>query len=662
MTKWQLDRPGGPFDYPTFGFSAVDGAIIDGTLSNPELTTAPDAFWTEYLGASAETGVTRWGEFVHPPAPAEPTDGSMLLYDATANRWAPSTAAEVFANTEVDAALSATIAAYLGTEISPVATMTNPLGMTRWRDARAVASAERVCVVVEGDSIVAGAWADGTGSPISEADAVAWAGDGFVGKLRTRLADLYGDRGEGLITLATEEARWVFAGTNALAPIGVASTGRKWTGAGTATMATSPVCTGVDVLGVRRNGNVGGGQPLTGGGVAFLTVDGTDVTPNAVAGSGTAGVAAMTAGWTGQNGTLTYTTDGADNVLVHTSTDTSSLNAYTPLAGSGFAVTAGVDYLLTVEGKPIGFTAHSVRLTVRWYDAANAQISETPSAASTFGQIASDVWTPVTMRVTAPTGAVKAALFLQRTAGSAAGEVMHWKRVKMIPLDWHAPALGDGNVGNSVGTDANDFYRYSVDGLASTTHSIVLNAATGGTTGVTGIRCRNGVATLPGVEVHRAGRSGTVALEHTGSGYSTNTKTDLLTATYEAPASTPPALVVIALGANDWNRQDSSTIPPSTFKTHVTTLADRAVAEGASVLLIAGPRWEDDTKTYLQQEYADALREIAEASTHVAFWDLRTAWGGFADADASGFMYDSPHPNALGHNDYARLVATILGS
>lgn len=109
MTKWQLDRDGGPWDYPTLGFSAVDGAIIDGSLSNPVLTTAPDAFWTEYVGASTETGVTRWGELVHPPAPAEPTEGSMLLYDATANRFAPSTAAEVFANSEVEAALSATI-------------------------------------------------------------------------------------------------------------------------------------------------------------------------------------------------------------------------------------------------------------------------------------------------------------------------------------------------------------------------------------------------------------------------------------------------------------------------------------------------------------------------------------------------------------------------
>lgn len=110
MTKWQLDRDGGPWDYPSLGFTATDGAIIDGTLSNPVMTTAPDAFWTEYLGASAETGVTRWGEFVHPPVPAEPTSGSILIYDATSNRWAPTTATDaVNPSTELGAAYSAVL-------------------------------------------------------------------------------------------------------------------------------------------------------------------------------------------------------------------------------------------------------------------------------------------------------------------------------------------------------------------------------------------------------------------------------------------------------------------------------------------------------------------------------------------------------------------------
>lgn len=554
-------------------------------------------------------------------------------------------------------ALSDTIAAYLGTLGTPL--ITNPGGLTRWRTARDLEASARTAVIVEGDSITAGAYADDTGAPIDAADSTAWENAGFVGKLRTRLADLFGSLGIGYESLMTEDARWVFTGTQAQGPYGVAGTGRRWTDGGTATF-DAPACTGVDVIGIRRNGDVGGNFTLTGGGVAHLFVDTVDVTPNAVAGSGTPGVAALTAGWTGQNGAITYAVESGENVMIHTSSGTGALNCYSPLAASGFAVTAGQDYLLTAEGYPDGFDAAAVWLSVRWYDVANAQISETPTATGERGRILNGVtqgWTPVTHIVTAPTGAVKAALFLDRSLG-AVSEVMKWRRAKMIPLQWHKTAAGNGGVGSA--SAHSDLYRYGVDGLANTAHDIELQMSTG-TCDVAGIRLRSAAATAPGVIVHRAGRSGSATVEHVGAGWSTGTKADLLAATTEA-VDDDLSLLVIALGANDWNRQVSSLITPTVFKTHITTMVTNAVALGASVLLVAGPRWEDDSKTYLQQEYADALREVAEAETHCAFIDLRHTWGGFAEADAKGYMYDSPHPNSVGHNDYGRILASILGT
>lgn len=92
MAKWQFARPGGPWEYPTYGFTAVDGAILDGALFDPEVTVAPDAFWSAYGGGSAETGVTRWGSVTYANQQSEPADGAALVYNATSNAYEPQAA------------------------------------------------------------------------------------------------------------------------------------------------------------------------------------------------------------------------------------------------------------------------------------------------------------------------------------------------------------------------------------------------------------------------------------------------------------------------------------------------------------------------------------------------------------------------------------------
>lgn len=89
MTKFVLSRPGAPWDYPTLGFTAdADGAILDGTLFDPDLTIPPDAHWSVYGGGSAETNITRYAtpaeEFLDPTP--ETTDGWLLAYDTAENR------------------------------------------------------------------------------------------------------------------------------------------------------------------------------------------------------------------------------------------------------------------------------------------------------------------------------------------------------------------------------------------------------------------------------------------------------------------------------------------------------------------------------------------------------------------------------------------------
>lgn len=112
MTKFQLNRSDGPWEYPHLGFVAAAGAILDGSLSTPPLTVPPDAFWSVYGGASAETGITRI-----PPPPAGPTptpettDGYILAYDAGENRAKYRSAADVidFLGDELSASIDARV-------------------------------------------------------------------------------------------------------------------------------------------------------------------------------------------------------------------------------------------------------------------------------------------------------------------------------------------------------------------------------------------------------------------------------------------------------------------------------------------------------------------------------------------------------------------------
>ena len=98
MTKYQLTKPGGPWDYPTLGFSATDGAILDGTLSTPAISTPPDAYWAVYGGGSAETGITRYGTGTVTPTP-EVTDGWVLAYSDADNTFVPTDPADLTGDT-----------------------------------------------------------------------------------------------------------------------------------------------------------------------------------------------------------------------------------------------------------------------------------------------------------------------------------------------------------------------------------------------------------------------------------------------------------------------------------------------------------------------------------------------------------------------------------
>lgn len=93
MAKFQLDTPG-KWDYPALGLSAKTGAILDGALSDPAITSPPDSRWSAYAGGAAEVNVTRYAPPATQPTYTEPQDGYVLRYSHDARNYVPQPAME----------------------------------------------------------------------------------------------------------------------------------------------------------------------------------------------------------------------------------------------------------------------------------------------------------------------------------------------------------------------------------------------------------------------------------------------------------------------------------------------------------------------------------------------------------------------------------------
>lgn len=568
-------------------------------------------------------------------AAADTAIGIAAATDATTKANAAQAAAIQRANhtgTQLAATISdlaPTIATLSGA--TPLPALVNPDGLDRWRTAFGAARVTRATIFAEGDSITAGAWAN-EAPGYNRSQARRWALGGWVGQLRKSLARDYGDTGEGFIGFSQEEDRWAITGTWANVPNGVANTAARFTGAATATITTEP-CANVDVVGLQHDA----------GGVPRATIDGVAVTPNTMAGMAVPAVPNMTGSWTPSNCTLIYTTETGENVIEATSTVNGGVAIFTPTSnGNRIPVTAGVSYMAVVDAKGIDVDVPSHRLGVTFYDAANAAIGVEVAGSIRTLTGSNGVYVQQAARFAAPANAVTAVLFVRRSTLATVGQVVHYRRVAMIPLASYITSAGAGG-GN--------FYKYTIAGLANVAHAVVLSSS-GGITDAAGIITRNGTT---GVTLHRVARSGSTSEDHSGAALSADSATNQLTSTYNAIDT--PNLAVIMLGANDYDRQVTDALTPTDYAAALTILINKVVGLGGCVLLVAGPRRADDSKEYNQQAFYDAAAGLATG--HVAFIDLADAWGTFETADSRGLMYDSPHPNHAGHGDIARIINAI---
>lgn len=136
MATWKLNRPGGPWDYPTLGFLAAHDAVLIAAA-------APDRFWAAVADGPPET-VVRYGLGTgEGPGFVPVPDGSVLAYDAPSQRYLPRTPLDFVhlpaVQEVIEGTARAAVTARYGTG-SPEGVVTAPVG-SRYVDTAATAGA-----------------------------------------------------------------------------------------------------------------------------------------------------------------------------------------------------------------------------------------------------------------------------------------------------------------------------------------------------------------------------------------------------------------------------------------------------------------------------------------------------------------------------------------
>lgn len=103
MSKWVLNQSSAALDYPTLGFRANPGDILDATA-------APDGRWSLNGNQAAAETVARYTIGMVDPNYVEPGDGHVLVWSDTANTYVPTAPSTFIAEPATDAALKASIA------------------------------------------------------------------------------------------------------------------------------------------------------------------------------------------------------------------------------------------------------------------------------------------------------------------------------------------------------------------------------------------------------------------------------------------------------------------------------------------------------------------------------------------------------------------------
>lgn len=116
-----------------------------------------------------------------------------------------------------------------------------------------------------------------------------------------------------------------------------------------------------------------------------------------------------------------------------------------------------------------------------------------------------------------------------------------------------------------------------------------------------------------------------------------------------------PSLSVIGLTTNDYGSQTAL----ATYQSTLETIVDACKLQG-SVLLVAGPRQQNQSVGAITQPQYEAVMQSVALAKGCGYLHIPTHWGTWIQANANGFMADSIHPTDAGHADYARILRRYL--
>ncbi|MGN7250035.1 SGNH/GDSL hydrolase family protein [Arthrobacter sp. SAFR-014] len=225
------------------------------------------------------------------------------------------------------------------------------------------------------------------------------------------------------------------------------------------------------------------------------------------------------------------------------------------------------------------------------------------------------------------------------------------------------PTNGTGDVNSLTWTE------YTISGLADTTHTVVFTGPTSaGTLRIGDIAV---LKKATGVQVHRLGWSGATTANLVGKDAALNANTLAPLRMTTANAKMFGAkLVVLAFGANDYGNQNNLSTSlaqpgttPTQYAANLKQAGDAAIANGACVLLVAGPRrpTKPSPETYTEADYYNAAKAIAQANDHYAFVDMAQMIGDNATAQTMGYLNStSVHPMRIGHGRIGQGFSSIL--
>lgn len=231
-------------------------------------------------------------------------------------------------------------------------------------------------------------------------------------------------------------------------------------------------------------------------------------------------------------------------------------------------------------------------------------------------------------------------------------DVFYWGTASGVSAPCEPLITIDGTAMNAPsGTPSGGLMKTSIDGLAATTHDVVLaDGISTHSAYVFGVIVRYG----NGFVVNRVGRPGAAVSDVCGTLGAGASRTRML---QSAALAGTTDLLILSLGTNDQVAQ----LDLGTYTADLAEIIAVQTAAGGCTLLLGEPSNPGATGTLTEDQYRAAMQSLATGS--VAYTDVRPLFGATAAAGYAKGLYptnNTVHPSAQGYGVIAQALHQLL--